>query len=670
MLNIYLADLANDFIEIDNKTIPLGIGYIGTYCKSLFKDDIDLSIFRTLKPLLENTKQRPPDIVGFGSYDWNYNLSIKAANKIRKESPQCMIVFGGANVDSDIEKNRKFLTENSCIDFLVFSDGEFPFSNLVQLMLQFRGKPEPIKKIKSMHIDGVRTLYGETVNMGKPDDIVRNLDDLPSPYLTGLFDGLLKNELLVPIIQNVRGCPYRCAFCVSGSQPKAIRSFPFERVAKEIDYLRDNAKNRILRFSDDNFGIKKGDMLVAEYLKDSYDNKHYPRGVRVYLSKKLNHRTLQISKILKKLTLMNISFQSITPDVMKNTERVNMPMDIVTRSLEFTRNNGIANCSELIFGLPGESLSSMKKVFDSVIGLRLDSIGLNMLWLLRGSKVATPHMREEYQYKSRFMLAENAITQVDELLSIEVDEIAVSSKDFSFEDFKEFLQIRFLIECFLFYGYGRMLIYHGLIFNIKASDLFRELLSNPQAYPVINSQTLEYRERFLGNLFCKEEEVLQFVRLNKDRWAQNKNDSALPNNLRMITYFLVKLFFIDSGYPVFDEIARAISALYNGHQTREFKSLTNEIKDLCIALLINPNVDYEDEAIFSSNHNISRWIKDGYQRPLSGYKLPKKKEFKLRSINPEIIKYLQDRNIKDNKNNCFNFFRYTLSGDRHRVVVD
>jgi len=670
MLNIYLADLANDFIEIDNKTIPIGIGYIGAYCKSLFKDDIDLSIFRTLKPLLEKTKQRSPDIVGFGSYNWNYNLSIKASNIIRKEFPQCMIVFGGPNVASDIEENRKFLRENVCIDFLVFSDGEFPFSNLVQLMLQFRGKPEPIKKIKSMHIDGVRTLYGETVNMGKPDNIVRNLDDLPSPYLTGLFDELLKNELLVPIIQNVRGCPYRCTFCVSGSQPKAIRSFPFERVAKEIDYLRDNAKSLMLRFSDDNFGILKGDLRVAEYLKGSYDNRHYPRGVRVYLSKELNDRTMQISEILKKLTLMNISFQSITPDVMKNVERINMPLDIVTRSLEFARKNGIANGSELIFGLPGESLSSMKKVIDTGVELRFDSIALNILWLLRGSKVATPQIRDEYQYTSRFMLAENAITHMDDLLSIEVDEIAVSSKDFSFEDFKEFLQIQFLITGFVYYGYGRSLLYHALTFNIKASDLFQELLSNPQAYPVINSECGEYREKYLENLFYKEEEVIHFVRLNIDRWAQNKDDLSLPNNLRMITDSFVKLFFNDPAYSVFDEIARAIVVLYKGTQTGAFKELTYHIKDFCIKLLINPKAVFEEEVIFFSNYNISYWIKDGYLRPLSEYDLPKQKEFILRPINPEIIKYVQNKDIKENKNNCFNFFRYTISSDVHRVVVD
>jgi hypothetical protein len=222
----------------------------------------------------------------------------------------------------------------------------------------------------------------------------------------------------------------------------------------------------------------------------------------------------------------------------------------------------------------------------------------------------------------------------------------------------------------VFYGYGRTLLYHALTFNIKASDLFQELLSNPQAYPVINSECGEYREKYLGNLFYKEEDVVHFVRLNIDRWAQNKNDLSLPNNLRMITDSFVKLFFSDPTYSVFDEIARAIVALYKGTQTGAFKELTYHIKDFCIKLLINPKAVFEEEVVFFSNYNISYWIKNGYLRPLSEYDLPKQKEFILRPINPEIIKYVQNKDIKENKSNSFNFFRYTISSDVHRVVVD
>jgi len=131
MLNIYLADLANDLIEIDNKSIPLGIGYVGAYCNNQYKSQTKLSFFRTLKPLLEKLEEEQPDIVGFGCYNWNYNLSRRVASLVKDRFPRCMIVFGGANIDIDPKYNKVFLKENPYIDFLIYGDGEFPFANLV-----------------------------------------------------------------------------------------------------------------------------------------------------------------------------------------------------------------------------------------------------------------------------------------------------------------------------------------------------------------------------------------------------------------------------------------------------------------------------------------------------------------------------------------------------------
>ena len=74
-----------------------------------------------------------------------------------------------------------------------------------------------------MRIPGVRTLDKGEIVMGQPTDLVDDLGVLPSPYLTGFFDELLQSSLLMPILQNVRGCPYQCCFCVSGSQPPTAR---------------------------------------------------------------------------------------------------------------------------------------------------------------------------------------------------------------------------------------------------------------------------------------------------------------------------------------------------------------------------------------------------------------------------------------------------------------
>ena len=666
MLNIYLADLANDFIEICNKSVPIGIGYVGAYCKQMFKGGVNVLPFRTLEPLLEQIKKEAPDVIGFSSYNWNYNLSLKAAGLIKKEFPKCMIVFGGANIDVSPERNKELLSANPCIDFLVHGDGERPFSHLIQFLIQYRNNKDRISMIKSQKIDGVRCLIDDSIQMGQALDLVADLSLLPSPFLTGFLDGLLQNPFLMPIIQNVRGCPYQCSFCVSGSQPAKLRQFPLERVKKEIDYIKDKSMNRILRFSDDNFGITRGDLYVAEYLRKSYEEYKYPSGVKLYLSKRMNKHTRDIAKILKKLAVMNIAFQSSTQDVLKNSKRINLSFDEVSCSMRYARENDIGTGTELIFGLPGESLESMQQVIDKMIEYRFDSIYMGVLWLLRGTELGTPAKRKQYKYQGKFMLAENAITFNNGFLSIEADEIAVASDSYTYEEWQLFIQYHFIFIFVISFGYGREMLYHALNFNIKASDFFRELIDNPEKYPIISGVSKKYKVKYLNNLYDSEAELFNYVKQNLDKFVKNKEDIVSLSMNRMRYFFLEEILFDYPGFVVFDELSDAITNLYKGGNTENFKDLTEHVKKLAVKLIINPKIAHIEEVSFVSKYDVKTWIENGYFNPLSDYALSSQKEFSLKLRNSEAVKYIIN---KGSKNVCFDFFRYLNSNLRRRLVT-
>ena len=126
-LTVYLADLANDLIEIDNKSIPIGVGLIGAYCRKRFGDRVEVRLFRTFDPLRRAVLESPPDIAGFGSYDWNFNLTLNAARFVKNANPECYVVMGGANVEINPNDNRVFLSAHPQIDSLVYGDGERKF---------------------------------------------------------------------------------------------------------------------------------------------------------------------------------------------------------------------------------------------------------------------------------------------------------------------------------------------------------------------------------------------------------------------------------------------------------------------------------------------------------------------------------------------------------------
>ena len=45
-LKIYLGDLTYDTITLSTEVFPLNVGFVATYCKKLFGDQVDITIFK------------------------------------------------------------------------------------------------------------------------------------------------------------------------------------------------------------------------------------------------------------------------------------------------------------------------------------------------------------------------------------------------------------------------------------------------------------------------------------------------------------------------------------------------------------------------------------------------------------------------------------------------
>ena len=102
--------------------------------------------------------------------------------------------------------------------------------------------------------------------------LFNNLDEVPSPYLTGLMDKFF-DDTLIPMIQTTRGCPYTCTFCVSGKLRGKLRAFPEEQVFEEITFLSKiyaDRPNYTLHIADENFGIFERDHKFAAHIRDCF----------------------------------------------------------------------------------------------------------------------------------------------------------------------------------------------------------------------------------------------------------------------------------------------------------------------------------------------------------------------------------------------------------------
>ena len=110
-------------------------------------------------------------------------------------------------------------------------------------------------------------------------DRVADLDLLPSPVLTGLFDAFMKGweqvagpaqgprrlaYNCVVVLETNRGCPYGCTFCDWGSATLSrIRKFDLDRIFAELEWCARNQFETI-GIADANFGIFERDVEIAQ----------------------------------------------------------------------------------------------------------------------------------------------------------------------------------------------------------------------------------------------------------------------------------------------------------------------------------------------------------------------------------------------------------------------
>ena len=72
-LKIFLCDLTYDTIILVSDTIPINIGFIGSYAKKKFGEKVSIELFKYPDDVIKQIEANPPDIIGFSNYSWNSN---------------------------------------------------------------------------------------------------------------------------------------------------------------------------------------------------------------------------------------------------------------------------------------------------------------------------------------------------------------------------------------------------------------------------------------------------------------------------------------------------------------------------------------------------------------------------------------------------------------------
>lgn len=198
---------------------------------------------------------------------------------------------------------------------------------------------------------------------------INDLDQIPSPYLTGIFDKIISETEGVEwnaTLETNRGCPYACTFCDWGSLTyNKVKKFNLERVFAELEWIGKN-KCSFVSITDANFGMfVERDNLIADKLLKVQEKYGYPYTFSVTWAKNQKAEVIDIVKKLIKSHKFNqgltVSVQSMDLDVLENIKRKNLDQHKIEDIFSLCDRNNIPVYTEVILGLPGETVETWKE---------------------------------------------------------------------------------------------------------------------------------------------------------------------------------------------------------------------------------------------------------------------------------------------------------------------
>ena len=448
-LRIYLADLTYTTLSLATDAFPLNIGFIAAYAEKTFGNAITLRLFKYIDDLEQAIKKCPPDILGMSNYPWNFNLGLEFFRMTREVSPNTVCVMGGPNIPLDDESRTQFVERNPLIDFYAYLEGEEAFAELVRRAFEAGVDRE---RMKSAPIDGfIHRINGGGVLKGAMLVRRKHLDEIPSPYLTGLMDQFF-DGVLSPMLETNRGCPFSCTFCHEGNQLiSKVNFFSIERVKADLDYIADAVRKAPslvsnLMFADPNFAMYERDYEIVEHIGRIQEKWDWPRSIFASTGKNKKER---IAKSLRKLNgslSMWMSVQSMDSTVLTQIKRDNINTSQIMALSSVYQELGLPTLSELILGLPGDSYERHVNSLSQVVEAGIDVVDTYTCMLLNGTELNLKSSRERYQIGSHFRILPRDFARLaNGRIAVEVEEVVTSSNTMSFEDYLEARKLHLMI---------------------------------------------------------------------------------------------------------------------------------------------------------------------------------------------------------------------------------
>lgn len=483
-------------------------GYTGTVNVREF------SINDSYESILHSVLLEEMDILALSVYIWNIDVVTKLCRDVRLARPGCTILLGGPEVSFGIAHTA--LSEKD-YDYILQGEGERSFFCLLSVLQNSAFCP-PASFAFSLEHGVVRCAP------------IEDLAELPEFYTEEALC-LFKNRILY--YESSRGCPYRCAYCLSATCG-AVRYLPLPRVYADLDRFI-SAGVPLVKFTDRTFNCNPvRAKSIIRYILQAYEKSPFQTVFHFEVGADLFDRAFLelLSDLPVGLIQLEAGVQSTNPLALEACVR-SMPLDKIFYNLKEILSGANINVhADLIAGLPFEGYESFQTSFDDLYRLRPHQLQLGFLKLLSGAPMNQLSAEHGYVFSDHtpYEIICNKYISVEELLKLKSVE-DVLERYYNSGRFtaslpmleKSFSSPFHLYESLADFYTEKNLIYAG-ISSVRQYDLLMEFAA---AY--VSPENMDvFKETLLLDFFRSDKSDIPPNSL-RDIWCSERSKRTLSN---------------------------------------------------------------------------------------------------------------------------------------------
>lgn len=298
-------------------------------------------------------------IIGLGVYIWNVIQTTELVRQLKLARPELKIILGGPEVSHEVDQQEIV----RLADHVITGWGDVSFPKLCTALVF---GPKPLMKV----------LPGEQPPMAQ----------IEFPYQHFSDEDLAHRVLYV---EASRGCPFKCEFCLS-SLDKTAWAFELTPFLNELDFLYKRGA-RHFKFVDRTFNLKiEASLQILQFFLDRLGSES-AENLLVHFEVIPDHLPDKLKAAIAQfppgVLQFEVGIQSFNEEVQKLISRRQDNAQTEANLRWLLAHSNAHLHTDLIFGLPGETIDSFAQGFDRLWAIGPQEIQLGILKRLRGTPI-------------------------------------------------------------------------------------------------------------------------------------------------------------------------------------------------------------------------------------------------------------------------------------------